>query len=200
MAEAGLDEHSPEAAATESTAEAPHSRSPWRWLIEWIAVIAVAALLAVGVRTFVLQTFFIPSGSMEPTLMIGDRILVFKLAYTFSSPQTGDVVVFKAPPDEHCGPPVSDLVKRIVGLPGQWISSRGNTIFINHRPLHQTWSHWNPLGTQIVPQRIAPDHYFMLGDNHNNSCDSRYWGTLPGSDIIGKVILKIWPLSQFGTI
>ena len=95
---------------------------------------------------------------------------------------------------------MSDLVKRIVGLPGQWISSRGNTIFINHRPLHQTWSHWNPLGTQIVPQRIAPDHYFMLGDNHNNSCDSRYWGTLPGSDIIGKVILKIWPLSQFGAI
>lgn len=174
--------------------------SAW-WAFEWLCVIALALVLALAVRTFVIQTFYIPSGSMEPTLNIGDRILVFKLAYDFTSPTTGDVVVFKAPPAEHCGDPsVTDLVKRIVGLPGQTIWSEQNTIFIDGNPLHQDWPHYRLLLTQITRQRIAPNHYFMMGDNHPSSCDSRDWGTLPRSDIIGKVVLKIWPLSQFGTI
>src|SRR5271167_3565335 len=94
-------------------------RSPILWMLEWTVIIAMAIVLALGVRAYGVQTYFIPSGSMEPTLNVGDRILVLKLAYDFSSPATGDVVVFKAPPAEHCGDPsVTDLVKRIVGLPG----------------------------------------------------------------------------------
>ena len=178
--------------------------SAW-WAFEWLCVIALALVLALAVRTFVIQTFYIPSGSMEPTLNIGDRILVFKLAYDFSSPATGDVVVFKAPPAERCGDAsVTDLVKRIVGLPGQTIwSGQGktaNVIYIDGRPLRQDWPHYRVLLTPINRQKIAPNHYFMMGDNHPASCDSRDWGTLPRSDIIGKVVLKIWPLSQFGTI
>jgi signal peptidase I len=194
--------------------EAPAPDAPTRrerssawWAFEWLCVIALALVLALGVRTFVIQTFYIPSGSMEPTLNVGDRILVFKLAYKFTDPETGDVVVFKAPPSEHCGDPsVTDLVKRIVGLPGQTIWSERNTIFVKEpgeavgRPLHQDWPHYRLLLTPITRQLIAPDHYFMMGDNHPASCDSRDWGTLPRSDIIGKVVLKIWPLSQFGTI
>jgi signal peptidase I len=174
--------------------------SAW-WAFEWLCVIALALVLALGVRTFVIQTFYIPSGSMEPTLNVGDRILVFKLAYDFASPATGDVVVFKAPPAEKCGDPsVTDLVKRIVGLPGQTIWSERNTIYVDGKPLHQDWPHYRLLLTPITRQLIAPNHYFMMGDNHPASCDSRDWGTLPRSDIIGKVVLKIWPLSQFGTI
>lgn len=174
--------------------------SAW-WAFEWLCVIALALVLALGVRTFVIQTFYIPSGSMEPTLNIGDRILVFKLAYAFTSPTTGDVVVFKAPPAEKCGDPsVTDLVKRIVGLPGQTIWSERNTIYVDGKPLHQDWPHYRLLLTPITRQLIAPNHYFMMGDNHPASCDSRDWGQLPRSDIIGKVVLKIWPLSQFGTI
>jgi signal peptidase I len=174
--------------------------SAW-WAFEWLCVIALALVLALAVRTFVIQTFYIPSGSMEPTLNVGDRILVFKLAYDFSSPAIGDVVVFKAPPSEHCGDPsVTDLVKRIVGLPGETIWSERNTIFIDGKPLRQDWPHYRMLLTPITRQTIAPNHYFMMGDNHPASCDSRDWGTLPRSDIIGKVVLKIWPLSQFGTI
>jgi signal peptidase I len=176
-------------------------RSTAWWALEWVCVIAVALALAICVRTYVIQTFYIPSGSMEPTLDIGDRILVFKLAYDFTNPAIGDVVVFKAPPSEHCGDPgVTDLVKRIVGLPGDTISSKGNTIILNGKPLVQDWPHVTTLLTPITPQTIAPNHYFMMGDNHPASCDSRMWGTLPRSDIIGKVVLKIWPLSQFGTI
>jgi signal peptidase I len=174
--------------------------SAW-WAFEWLCVIALALVLALGVRTFVIQTFFIPSGSMEPTLNVGDRILVFKLAYLFTNPATGDVVVFKAPPAEKCGDPsITDLVKRIVGLPGQTIWSERNTIYINGKPLHQDWPHYKLLLTPITRQLILPNHYFMMGDNHPASCDSRDWGQLPRSDIIGKVVLKIWPLSQFGTI
>lgn len=174
--------------------------SAW-WAFEWLCVIALALVLALAVRTFVIQTFYIPSGSMEPTLNVGDRILVFKLAYDFSSPATGDVVVFKAPPAEHCGDPsVTDLVKRIVGLPGQTIWSERNTIYIDGKPLRQDWPHYRLLLTPIAKQTIGLNHYFMMGDNHPASCDSRDWGTLPRSDIIGKVVLKIWPLSQFGTI
>lgn len=183
-------------------------RSTAWWVFEWLCVIGIALILALGVRAYVIQTFYIPSGSMEPTLNIGDRILVFKLAYDFTSPAIGDVVVFKAPPTEHCGDPaVTDLVKRIVGTPGDWIWSVGNVIYISTLPnganghvLHQNWPHYATLITPITKQKIAPDHYFMMGDNHPASCDSRDWGTLPSSDIIGKVVLRIWPLSQFGTI
>jgi signal peptidase I len=187
-------------------AQAPDARtrrersSAW-WAFEWLCVIALALVLALGVRTFVIQTFFIPSGSMEPTLNIGDRILVFKLAYDFTNPATGDVVVFKAPPAEQCGDPsVTDLVKRIIGLPGETIWSERNTIYIDGKPLRQDWPHYKLLLTPITRQLVKPNHYFMMGDNHPASCDSRDWGQLPRSDIIGKVVLKIWPLSQFGTI
>jgi signal peptidase I len=200
-----------------ATARPRRERSTAWWAFEWLCVIALALVLAFAVRTFVIQTFFIPSGSMEPTLNVGDRILVFKLAYDFTNPATGDVVVFKAPPTEHCGDPsVTDLVKRIVGLPGQTIwsgrfgspvpSQVGNTIWLlNPGSTHpyrlvQDWPHYRQLLTPITRQTIAPSHYFMMGDNHPASCDSRDWGTLPRSDIIGKVVLKIWPLSQFGTI
>jgi signal peptidase I len=171
------------------------------WAAEWLGVILVAVLLAIGVRTYVVQTFYIPSGSMEPTLDIGDRILVFKLAYRFTSPAIGDVVVFKAPPTEHCGDPgVTDLVKRIIGIPGDRLSSVDNTILVNGKPLDQSWTHNPMLGEPITPQTIPANRYFMMGDNHPASCDSRVWGTVPRSDIIGKVVLKIWPLSQFGIV
>ncbi len=180
---------------------APAHRGPGRWAFEWVAVIVVAVVLAVGVRAYVLQTFYIPSGSMEPTLGIGNRILVLKIAYDFTSPAIGDVIVFRAPQTEHCGDPaVTDLVKRIVGLPGQRISSIGNQILINGHVLRQDWPHVTLLLTPIRPEVIPANHFFVMGDNHPASCDSRDWGTVPRKDIIGKVVLKIWPLSQFGTI
>jgi signal peptidase I len=97
-------------------------------------------------------------------------------------------------------------VKRIVGLPGQTIWSERNTIYLENQgqtvghPLDQDWPHYRLLLTPITRTLIPANHYFMMGDNHPASCDSRDWGTLPRSDIIGKVVLKIWPLSQFGVI
>jgi signal peptidase I len=151
-------------------------------------------------RTFAFQTFFIPSGSMEPTLQIGDRIIVNKLSVTFGTINIGDVVVFKAPPAENCGETVTDLVKRVIGLPGDHLTSKGNTIYVNGTALKEKWTHTEPLGQPIGHVTVAPNHYFMMGDNHSDSCDSRMWGTVPRSDIIGKAFVRIWPLSRIGFI
>jgi signal peptidase I len=192
-------------APVEPEGEAPPARMP-RWTrttLEWTAVIAVALAVAFLIRAYVVQTYFIPSVSMEPTLQIGDHILVLKAAYDFTSPAIGDVVVFKAPPKEHenCSDPdVQDLVKRIIALPGDKIYSKGNQIFVDGAPLHQPWQYTQPLGTPITLQVVAPNSYFVMGDNRSNSCDSRVWGDVPRGNIIGKAIFIFWPPSRISSI
>jgi signal peptidase I len=137
---------------------------------------------------------------MEPTLQIGDRIVVSKLSVELGTINRGDIVVFKAPADvaADCGDNVTDLVKRVIGLPGDVLTSKGNTIYINGKALDETWTHVEPLGTPIGHVVVAKNHYFMMGDNHPYSCDSRTWGTVPRSSIIGKAFIRIWPVSRFG--
>ena len=103
-------------------------------------MVVVAVLVAVLLRTFVVQTFYIPSGSMEPTLQIGDRILVDKLSYDLHGVHRGDIVVFGRPPAEECGgPEVNDLVKRVIGLPGEVLSLSGGYVYVDGKRLHETW-------------------------------------------------------------
>ena len=172
-----------------------------RVVLEWVAVAVGALLLAFVVRTYVVQTFFIPSASMEPTLKVGDRIIVSKLSYKIHSVHRGDIIVFHAPPKEStvcADPEVKDLVKRVIGLPGERISSRGNQVLINGKPIAQPWFPAVPLGPAIQTEVIPKGQYFVMGDNRSNSCDSRMWGTLPSGDIIGHVVLRVWPLSRIG--
>lgn len=133
---------------------------------------------------------------MEPTLQVGDRILVDKLSVDFGTINVGDVVVFRAPPSENCGDKVTDLVKRVIGTPGDQLTSKGNTIFVNGKRLDENWSHTEPLGPAIGNVTVPTNDYFMMGDNHSDSCDSRSWGTVPRSDIVGKVFIRMWPLSR----
>lgn len=93
---------------------------------------------------------------------------------------------------------MTDLVKRVIGLPGETISSRGNKILINGKVLRQHWQTTSPLGREIGTVKIPKGQYFMMGDNRSASCDSRYWGTLPERYVVGKVIFRIWPLSHLG--
>jgi signal peptidase I len=172
-----------------------------RTLLEWALVVVAALVVALLVRTFVFQTFYIPSGSMEPTLQIGDRIIVSKLSYKIHSVHRGDIVVFHAPPKEAAvcaDPEVQDLVKRVIGLPGETISSAGNTVLIDGKPLAQPWFPATALGPPIPVTHIPANSYFVMGDNRTDSCDSRDWGTLPATNIIGHVILRIWPISRIG--
>jgi signal peptidase I len=145
-------------------------------------------------RLFVVQTFFVPSGSMYPTIQPGDRILVQKIGYSISE---GSIVVFRTPPgyrpSECNGSIESDLVKRVIGLPGETIWSVGNTVMVNGKPLSEPYL---PKGTrlgQAIPRQTVPKgDYYVLGDNRDISCDSRVWGYVPRSYIVGTVFLVIW--------
>jgi signal peptidase I len=180
-------------------------RSGRRSVIEWLIVLVVAVLVSLLVRTYAVQTFYIPSGSMEPTLQIGDRIIVDKLSVEFGTIHVGDILVFKAPKavaltgPHGCGDKVADLVKRVIGVPGDHLVSKGNTIYVNGQPLKQPWTHVAQIGLKpITPTYVTKNHYFMMGDNEPGSCDSRYWGLSPRSAIIGKAFARIWPLSRLG--
>jgi signal peptidase I len=177
----------------------PQRRRTWRrTLVETVALVAVALLLAGLVRTFVFQVFWIPSTSMVPTLDVNDRIVVDKLFFSPSDVHEGDIVVFSHPPLDECGESQqTDLVKRVIGLPGQTIYSQGNTIYINGKPLSEPYlpSH-DPLGKPIAskqhPYKVPPGDFYVMGDNRAISCDSRYWGPITGSSIVGKVIAVVW--------
>lgn len=188
------------AAGSDDTQSDKGARRGRRALFEWAIVVIVALIVSLVIRTFVFQTFYVPSGSMEPTLWPGDRIVVNKLSVQLGTINIGDVVVFKAPSAVAtvCGDDVKDLVKRVIGLPGDRLYSKGNTIFVNGKALDQRWTHYTYLGTTAIsPITVPAHHYFMMGDYHSDSCDSRMWGTVPRSSIIGKVFVRIWPIWKF---
>ena len=158
--------------------------------LSWIVVIVVAGLVSVVVRVFFVQTFYVPSGSMEPTLQVGDRILVQKIGFSL---QRGAIVVFHHPARDDQPPLSEDLVRRIIGLPGETIWSVGNTVYIDGKPLSEPWlPKGTVLGQPIQRQKIPPGQYFMMGDNRSDSYDSRAWGPIPGDTIIGRVFLIVW--------
>jgi signal peptidase I len=162
-----------------------------------VVILLVAVGVAFGVRTYVAQTYYVPSTSMWPTLKAGDRIVVNKLYGTI---HPGDIIVFKRPPAEDCGgAPVPDLVKRVIGLPGQTVSAHGGQVYITGKLLKEPWL---PKGNQTYTMMTGSAHvpkgdYFVMGDNRVNSCDSRTWGPVKASYIVGKVFLILWPPSQF---
>lgn len=167
------------------------------WLFDWIETIVVALVLALVIRAFFLQVFWIPSGSMEPTLDINDRIVVNKVAYFFRQPKRLEVVVFRQVPLMDTSK--KDLIKRLVGMPGETFEVRNGAIYINNQPIvekhtiHQDYANFGPI-------TIPPDSFFVMGDNRPESADSRYWGYLPSKNLIGPAFLRIWPLSRLGPI
>jgi signal peptidase I len=182
-----------------------------RATLEWAIIVVIAVVASFVVKTFLFQTYVIPSGSMEPSLMIGDRIIVNKLSIDFGTIHTGDIVVFRAPAialnPQHCDDPgVPIFVKRVIGTPGDQLTSKGNTIYIktpgskSFKALDEKWPHTEPLGPAIGHVTVPAGQYFMMGDNHNDSCDSRTWGTVPKKDLIGKAFVRIWPLSRIGSL
>jgi signal peptidase I len=159
-------------------------------LLSWVLVLIVAAGVAVALRLFVVQTFFVPSSSMVPTLQVGDRMLVLKIGYTIDR---ASILVFRQPPLDSSDSGHEDLVKRVIGLPGNTIWSVGNTVYINGKPLSEPWLPKNTvLGPPIRRQTIPAGDYFMMGDNRSDSLDSRDWGVLQHNLIVGEVLVVIW--------
>jgi signal peptidase I len=174
-----------------------------RVAIEWGVIVAVAVLAAVLIRSFVVQPFYIPSGSMEPTLKVGDRVLVNKVSYDLHGVHRGDIIVFNKPPNDPT-PGVKDLIKRVIGLPGEVISSGPDgAIYINGKLLHQPWLTAEALANPGPPvQRtvIPPGEYYVMGDNRGDSSDSRVIGPIAKHLIVGRAFIRVWPLSRLGTL
>ena len=181
---------------------------------EYFESIVIAVILALFIRTFVVQAFKIPTGSMENNLLIGDHLLVNKFVFGPSESRLerallplgtirrGDVIVFKYPEE-----PDRDFIKRVIGLPGETLELREKKVYINGKPLDEPYVHFlEPPSTaselheqtsfdvreRYGPVTVPPGHYFMMGDNRDNSQDSRYWGFLPRDYIKGKALFIYW--------
>ena len=185
-------------------ASPPPSKRKAAWLsaLEWGILVISALAIALLIKTFLFQAFYIPSDSMVPTLKTNDRVIVNKLSYHLHTVHRGDIVVFKAPPG--IDPSVKDLVKRVIGLPGETIEARGDgRVYINGSALDERWL---PAGVRtdpgFTPIKVPPDSYYVLGDNRQNSKDSRYFPShfIRKKDIVGRVFVRIWPLNRLGIL
>lgn len=209
-------------------ADSPTKKSIWR---EYTEAIIIAMILAFTIRVFVVQAFKIPSGSMIPSLLIGDHILVNKMSYglqlpqdcefdisfppvtcyssnplvEFDSPVRGDVIVFRYPEDEE-----KDFIKRIVGVPGDTIQIRNKIIYVNGKPLDdKAWTQRIDPGIidgritprdNLDPITVPPDSYFVMGDNRDQSLDSRFWGYVKKHKIKGRAFLVYWSWKGQGSL
>ena len=190
-----------------------------RSIVEWAVLIVVAVGIAFLIKTFLFQAFYIPSASMEPTLKVGDRVLVNKLSYDLHDLHRGDIVVFESGPNpEWHKAGIEDLVKRVIALPGETVTQcDGDNVCINGRRLVESYlpkdtptiipttlpklsdgtmacAAGSPAGGCTVP----PGHVFVMGDNRTNSQDARANGPIKESSIVGRVFVRIWPLNRLG--
>jgi signal peptidase I len=168
----------------------------FRVAAEWVGLVVLALVIALLIKTFLFQAFFIPSESMVPTLRVHDRVLVNKLSYKLHPVHRGDIVVFKAP--EGSDPGIDDLVKRVIGLPGETVSAKDGHVFIDNKELPETYLPKGTITTPFSAVELPPDHYWVMGDNRGNSKDSRVFGPITKKNIVGRVFFRIWPFSRLG--
>ena len=165
------------------------------WYRELLEVVVVAVVLAVVLRVFIITPFYIPSESMLPTLQINDRILVSKVNYYIKEPQRGEVVVFNYPRD-----PKQVFVKRCIAVGGETVEARNSILFINGNIVDEKYLPDGLYFRNFGPTQVPEGSYFMLGDNRNNSDDSRSWGFVTKDLLIGKAVIKIWPFERAGKV
>ncbi len=188
-------------------------------ILSWVEVIVVAVVLALIIDNFIIINATVPSGSMEKTIMTGDRVFGLRFSYLFKDPQRGDIVVFKYPIDEAKGENTK-FIKRIIGLPNETVTIEDGSVYIDGEKLEENyingeWTVENDGFTFHVPD----GQYLMLGDNRNNSSDARYWGSIalsqglasdvkeaeafsyvPAKKILGKAYFCYWPFRNFGSL
>lgn len=165
-------------------------------LMEWVVIIAVAFVLSIFIRNYVIDTRIVPTGSMLPTIQLQDRLIVDRVFYKFDSFKRGDIVVFQAPDSAQED---LDLVKRLIGLPGEKVEIKNGKVFINDQALNEPYI-MAPPDYDYGPVTVPKNSYFMLGDNRTASKDSHIWGFLPSDKILGKVWIRYWPMNKFGPL
>jgi signal peptidase I len=194
-------------------------RARRRFLGELPFLLLAALILTVLVKGFLVQAFFIPSRSMEPTLEVGDRVVVNRLAYRIGEPAYGDVVVFLRPVgsgEAPSGGPLSwvrravaqglggtppgseDLIKRVVGLPGDTVEGRDGKVWRNGHPVPEPYLGGDTFTSDFDRVKIRPGHYWVMGDNREDSADSRVFGDVPRSTLVGRAAFTVWPFTHLG--
>ena len=190
-----------------------------RFLAELPFLLVAAVILTILVKGFLIQAFFIPSRSMEPTLDVGDRVVVNRLAYRLGDPAHGQVVVFLRPTATGQDPPrgplswarravaqglggtppgSEDLIKRVVGLPGDVIEGRDGYLRRNGRRVDEPYLRDRTSTSEFPPVRVKPDHFWVMGDNREDSADSRVFGQVHRSALVGRAVLTVWPVPHVG--
>lgn len=200
-----------------------HRERPGSWtrfFRELPGVILLALILAVLIKTFLLQAFFIPSPSMLPTLEIDDRVLVSKVAYRFNGPEAGDLIVFDSPffSDDQQEPlwekamrnvleavgvrtaRVEDLIKRVVAVGGDRLEIRDNRVLVNDVPPDEPYLALGYRMQDLDPFYVPASHVWVMGDNRDNSQDSRRFGPIPVEGIIGRAFVRIWPVTRWESL
>jgi signal peptidase I len=176
-------------------------RRRWRrTILEWLGVIGGGIAIALLVEAFLIQAFWIPSPSMEPTLGVGDRVLVNKLSYNFHDVNRGDVVVFERPPGASNGEngEIKDLIKRVIAIGGDTIEARDGNVYVNGKQIEENYLEPGT-PTDNLPLTTIPDgRVFVMGDNRTNSEDSRIFGPIDEDDIVGRAFIRVLPITDIG--
>ncbi len=167
-----------------------------RLALEWIGILAGALIVALIIKALLVQAFVIPSRSMEPTLAVGDRVLVLRPSYQLQDVDRGDVVVFDRPEQLRGGPDDSDLIKRVIGLAEETVEGRDGAVYVNGVRLEEPWLPEGVRTSDFALVRVPAEHVWVMGDNRDNSQDSRVFGTLHQDRIIGEAFLRWWPVSR----
>ena len=186
-------------------------------LVETVLLIAIAAVIALVLRAFVAQAFSIPSASMSPQLLVGDRVLVSKLAYPMHDAHRGDIVVFDCPPDADCtdvagtpslvtralfgvleavglrAPSTEEYIKRVVALPGETVEGRRGDVYVDGRRLVEPYLPASTTTSDFGPETIGERELWVLGDNRTNSGDSRVFGPIEMDTVVGRATHRVWP-------
>jgi signal peptidase I len=184
-----------------------HKPSTGRTILEYVILAVVAIAVALLIQAFLVKPYRIPSASMENTLLIGDRVLVDRISWRFTQPERQEIVVFHPP---FAGPV---LIKRIIGMPGDTVSLKDGSVYINGKKLDepyvrrvngrpeptQPFSNGLPWSLQ-TPYKVPPGDYFVMGDNRTDSGDSREFGPVPRSQLVGKAFARYWPPSRIGWV
>jgi len=162
-------------------------------ILEWVRMVLIALVISFFIRTYVAEARWVPTESMAPTIKAGDHLMTEKIAFKIKGIERGDIVVFTPP--EKVNVENEDFVKRVIGLPGETIYIKDGVVYINDQPLNEPYI-LEKTKRDFYPFTIPDNCVFVMGDNRNNSYDSRYWGALPIENIIGRVVVLYYPLKD----
>jgi signal peptidase I len=187
----------------DGNAEDADARPRRRWrrtILEWLGVIGGGIAIALLVEAFLIQAFWIPSPSMEPTLDVGDRVLVNKLSYKFHDVNRGDVVVFERPPGASTGEngEIKDLIKRVIAVGGDTIEAKEGEVYVNSEQVDEDYLEPGTSTDNLPLTEIPEGQVFVMGDNRTNSEDSRIFGPIDEDAIVGRAFIRVLPITDIG--